>query len=528
MTEPGRLTLRWGTSTDKGKARDANEDRYLANGRMFVVADGMGGHAAGEVAAQIAIDLFQRAGGSPDLETLVDLTQQANVTVYERAQQQPKLRGMGTTVSGIAVVRPTLDDETDRVVDPVEQIIAGHDEEGEAIEKELAAALGDETPEPAPVDPVDPVEASAEFAVIPDEPRERVGVVNVGDSRVYLQRFGELVQLTEDHSLVETLVRDGRLTSTEARVHPRRNVLTRVVGVDPTIEVDGWEVVVEHGDRFMLCSDGLTTEVEHDAIEDTLGRLVDPQEAADELVRLALENGGRDNVTVIVVDVIDPSAPLIVPTPGIPGLATSGGVGFTTATDKRHAVGSGNSSRLQGPNIGGIEPGPRFRLRWRYPLMLLLVIAIGAGAVGTLGWYFHRTYYVKLDNGVVTVFQGKPTGLLWFKTHIVERTTIRPDQVSDSTRKDINVGVEEPNRNAADAYVARLKAQVLEIAKATSGAASTSTTTTSPGETSSTVPTSTPGQNTAPTVMSPDTAATTATLPAATTKAAATTAAATT
>jgi serine/threonine protein phosphatase PrpC len=143
MAEPGRLTLRWGSSTDKGKARDANEDRFLANGRIFVVADGMGGHAAGEVAAQIAIDLFQRAGGSPDLETLVDLTQQANVNVYERALMNPRLRGMGTTVSGIAVVRPTLDDDADKLVDPVELVIAGHDEEGEAIEKELAEALAD-------------------------------------------------------------------------------------------------------------------------------------------------------------------------------------------------------------------------------------------------------------------------------------------------------------------------------------------------------------------------------------------------
>ena len=127
----------------------------------------------------------------------------------------------------------------------------------------------------------------------------------MGDSRAYLFRDGGLAQLTEDHSVVADLVREGRITAEEAEVHPQRNIVTRVLGVYETVDVDLWPVDPVAGDRFLLCSDGLFNEVGADQISSVLRRLDDPAEAAAELVRLANEGGGRDNITVVVVDVVD-------------------------------------------------------------------------------------------------------------------------------------------------------------------------------------------------------------------------------
>ena len=130
-------------------------------------------------------------------------------------------------------------------------------------------------------------------------------VANVGDSRAYLFRGGDLTQLTEDHSMVADLMREGRISAEEAEVHPQRNIVTRVLGVYDQVDVDLWPVDAVRGDRLLLCSDGLFNEVAADQIAAVLRRLADPQEAAAELVRRALESGGRDNVTVLVLDVVD-------------------------------------------------------------------------------------------------------------------------------------------------------------------------------------------------------------------------------
>src|SRR5437870_10578968 len=143
------------------------------------------------------------------------------------------------------------------------------------------------------------------LALVEEDGEERLAVVNVGDSRAYLLQQGELSQLTEDHSLVEELVREGRLSPEDAIDHPQRSMITRALGLEPDVEVDSWQLLPFAGDRVLLCSDGLTNEISDDRIESTLRRLGDPQEAADELVRLARDAGGGDNITVIVVDVVD-------------------------------------------------------------------------------------------------------------------------------------------------------------------------------------------------------------------------------
>ncbi len=240
------MELTFAAATDVGRQRTHNEDNFLIDKklRLFLVADGMGGHAAGEVASGIAVQLLgDTFSGDRSAAGLADAVRAANRAVWERAQQQSDLRGMGTTLTAVALVE--------------------------------------------------------------DDGQEVLAVVNVGDSRAYRLQQGELEQLTEDHSLVEELVRSGRLSAEEAQVHPQKHVLTRVLGVDPDVEVDCFRIIPYAGDRFLLASDGLFNEVDDRTIASVLRRSDDPDAAAAELVELAKGNGGSDNITVVVVDVVD-------------------------------------------------------------------------------------------------------------------------------------------------------------------------------------------------------------------------------
>jgi serine/threonine protein phosphatase PrpC len=243
-----RVSLRAGASTSAGRVRTNNQDRFLVvDDRLFIVADGMGGHVGGEVAAQLTVETLARLGSGEDMlraEAVIAQVETANLGILTRARTEPDLRGMGTTLTGIAVVE------------------------------------GDDTT-PA-----------------------LLLVINVGDSRTYWLRGGDLEQLSEDHSVVGELQREGKLTAVDARTHKSRSVLTRALGVEPDVECDVLEIVPIVGDRFLICSDGLPTELTDQTIAATLRQLRDPQEAAAALVREAVDHGGRDNVTVIVVDVV--------------------------------------------------------------------------------------------------------------------------------------------------------------------------------------------------------------------------------
>src|SRR5215213_1578207 len=237
--------LQAGAATDVGRVRQMNEDRFLADERIFAVADGVGGHQAGEVASQTSVETLLREfnEGEPTVDGLVAAAEAANQAVWQLAQGSREKRGMGTTLTALALVQVDGDEE--------------------------------------------------------------LALINVGDSRAYLLQNGELMQLTEDHSLVEELVRDGKLTPAEAQVHPQRSIITRALGMEPVIEVDSWEIIPYTGDRILLCSDGLTNELSDERIASTLRQLADPQEAAHDLVRQARAAGGSDNITVVVVDVVD-------------------------------------------------------------------------------------------------------------------------------------------------------------------------------------------------------------------------------
>ena len=193
------------------------------------------------------------------------------------------------------------------------------------------------------------------LALVVSGDQDRLAIANVGDSRIYVYAGDEFEQLTEDHSLVAQLVRDGTLTASQADRHPQRNVLTRALGIDPEVNVDAWEVLPFAGDRFVLCSDGLSNELTDDQIAAVLRRLAEPQEAANELVRLANDNGGRDNITVVVVDIMGDER-----TDGVAVSATKQRVpdmaGFETALD--HETVDGPTVRCGRRRTGGpCQPG---------------------------------------------------------------------------------------------------------------------------------------------------------------------------
>lgn len=239
--------LAWGAATDAGRVRDTNEDSYVAEPMVFVVADGMGGHQAGEVASELAATTLKDrlSGGAPSADVVVAAVVEANAHIFQTAHTNAAQRGMGTTLTAIAVM-PQADGRP-----------------------------------------------------------EQLAIVNVGDSRCYLQRGGMLVRATIDHSYVQELIATGHITEAEARNHPRRNIVTRALGIEPTVRVDSWVLPTVRGDRFVLCSDGLVDEVEDDDILRVLSLHAEPQEAARALVAAAVAAGGRDNVTVVVVDVVD-------------------------------------------------------------------------------------------------------------------------------------------------------------------------------------------------------------------------------
>ncbi len=233
-----------GAATHVGRVREANEDSFLCANGLYFVADGMGGHSAGEVASDIAVttlrEVLSEAGNivlaSDDIAAAV---RHANTAIHSESVLDSTKAGMGTTLTGLAVSNPF---------------------------------------------------------------DHKAVVANVGDSRTYLWRHGELRQITKDHSHVQSLVDRGAITRAEARVHHQRNIVLRAMGIDSNVEIDTFEVDIEDGDRFIICSDGLVDEADDNEIEAEVRSSIGPQDLADRLVALANANGGRDNVTVLVVD----------------------------------------------------------------------------------------------------------------------------------------------------------------------------------------------------------------------------------
>jgi PPM family protein phosphatase len=463
--------LRVGAASDPGRIRAVNEDSWLLAAPVFAVADGMGGHRAGDVASRVALEALRAANIDPTLEGLIEGIRAANVAVFERASNEPELRGMGTTLCAVTLLSADGDGD------------AG----GDADASTGGEAAGGE----------------------PAGGGERMAVANVGDSRAYLFRDGELQQLTHDHTLVQTMVDDDRITPEEAAVHPQRHIVTRALGIDRDVEVDTWEIVPFAGDRFLVCSDGLFNEVDDDRIAAVLRRLSDPDDAARELVRLANEGGGRDNITVVLVDVVDDddrsaraSAALagepVTTGPREPDLA-----GFSSPAPADGTADAGDATAM----VAAVTTAPRpvarpsrrqrraarrarRRVTWRVVLFTILVLAV-LGAAGTAVWWYGRnTYFVAFDGADVAVFRGRPGGFLWFDPTLVERAGIARDEVPASMVDRLEDGEDQPTLDDAREFVANLEDQIDSVGGQPGTSPGTTPATTAPDVTIETTTTS--------------------------------------
>lgn len=335
------IALRYAARSDLGLLRGGNEDSGYAGPRLLVVADGVGGHAAGEVASSVTVSVLsaldEEAPGGDLLDRLSSGVHSANTYLRDMVRGDPDLHGMSTTVTAL--------------------LRAG----------------------------------------------SRFGLVHVGDSRCYLLRGGELQQITHDHTFVQGLVDEGRITPEEADQHPQRSVITNALDGAETLDLDLSVREARVGDRYLLCSDGLSGVVSADTLRETLAGNDRPEDAVERLVELALRGGGPDNITAIVADVVEVDAsPSAVPVV----------VGAAAASVNRRTVGSSAAAKAAAlsPQLdeaeGDFEVADRATHPVRRVLLSLLVLALlGAAGFGAWRWS-QQQYYVGAQDEKVAIFQG--------------------------------------------------------------------------------------------------------------------------
>jgi serine/threonine protein phosphatase PrpC len=387
------LSLRFAARSDVGLLRDLNEDAMYAGPRLLAIADGMGGHAAGEVASRIAIEtvapLDDESPGSDLVGSLREAVEAASGYLHDMVTADNALDGMGTTLTAL--------------------LFAG----------------------------------------------QRLGLVHVGDSRCYLMRDGMLTQITHDHTLVQHLVDEGRITPEEASTHPQRSWITRSLTGHGELELDLSIREARIGDRYLLCSDGLSGPVSENTIAEALRTAPDPQAACDQLVELALRAGGPDNVTAIVADVVDDD----VEEDPIVGGSAADAIQPTTDGDTPAARAARIHRRRRVDPRGGHDDAAaaaprrrRGRLAW---VIALIAVVVVAGAVGT--YLFARTQYYVGTTGkppVVAVYRG--IGSL---ASVDARTDIPVSALPEYEQANLRDHIDAGGRNAAGAVVARLRAE---------------------------------------------------------------------
>jgi PPM family protein phosphatase len=391
------VRLATGRATDTGQLRTNNEDAFLIDEQhsLYALADGMGGHQAGDVASRTAIEALRAAFASgTEIEPSIE---RANEAVWARAGTSPDLTDMGTTLTALTIAGPR-------------EIVVGH----------------------------------------------------VGDSRAYLLHNGELSRITADHSLVEDLVREGRLTPEEAESHPQRAIITRAIGLAEHVDVDTYRVPVESGDRILLCSDGLSDMVRDREIESIARNEPDPQRATELLVNAANAAGGHDNITVVIVEVLDVDAPAAADVPPID-------------TD-------GEAEAEPAEETAAAPPVRRARLRtFGGALLVLLPVLLIVGiAFGVLGWYARKSYFVGTQNSEVVIFKGVPGGVLGWDPTVEQRTGIKVADLPQLTQEHVQTNSTRGSLDTAESYVTRLQGE-------TTTTSTTTTTTTIKPKTTTTV-----------------------------------------
>ena len=514
--------LRSGSATDVGRVRPINQDMPLERPNLYAVADGMGGHVGGEVAARVAVETLDQAfEREPTVGGLREAFSEANAAVWYESQSNADLRGMGTTLTAVALVGG-------------------------------------------------------------DGGRDVLALANVGDSRAYVYSDGYLFQVTADHSLAEERMRHGEMTEAEAAVHPQRHILTRALGVSSEVQTDMWELQLQTGDRVLLCSDGLSNEVGMDEMADVLGEVRDPEEAAGRLVDAANDHGGADNITVIIVDVqvgedgpdgaskvtpigvsgaattladaadvtaaaaavpngdappaIDEPAPGgddatsdmtgvlplsdLAPLPAVSDsdtLAPGARLGFGSETKTlgeegprtgEFLLGSGavsvarTSTRIplaeQAPAPSDTSPkrkekesrrerrrrlGLQRRVTFRVLGFILLLAAVPVAAYFVTRWYAYDNWIVTLRGDQVVVLQGQPGGVLWFHPRVVDRTGVTKAQLSPTAANALISGVQKSSLHDARTWLSTVMIAATPPPPTTTTVpkASTTTTTTARG-----------------------------------------------
>lgn len=344
--------ISFGSRTDIGYVRDHNEDSLIIIPPLFAVADGMGGHEAGEIASEITVNtLAELAPSHLDAEGLTAAVEAANYNVMKAPRQGIGRDGMGTTLTAAML-------------------------EG-----------------------------------------ERLLIAQVGDSRAYLLHKGHLQQITRDHSLMADLIEAGQITPEEARVHPNRSVITRAIGSDIHMRPDIYELNVDAGDRILLCSDGLSSMISNNAIESIMRRQSDAQHCADELVTAALENGGADNVTVVVADV----------------------PGFSEVREKKRA----HKSRV-----------------FYIGLAIALVAVIFTAGFGGYAFISNSAYLIE-ENGKVSVYRGTPDDFMGIKLSTLDHTTnVDVDKLQPGVANRIKEGMSVSSIDEANSLIAAYEEEI--------------------------------------------------------------------
>nr|MBA2601013.1 Stp1/IreP family PP2C-type Ser/Thr phosphatase [Actinomycetota bacterium] len=389
------MNVAYGAKSDVGRVREANEDSYLIADPLFVVADGMGGHIAGDVASSTAVKVIQDESGDASSEnpgTLSKIISDANAAIWDKAQSDPALRGMGTTCTLVLV------DES------------------------------------------------------------RVHIAHVGDSRAYRLREGHLEQLTEDHTLVGRMVQEGRLSLEEAQHHPQRSIITRALGVDEDVQVDLETVELSEGDRLLICSDGLSSMVDDRPIESVLASESDPQRAADRLIEVANEAGGDDNITVVVIDFEKASgaARRIVPAAEPAEDEGSGqGVNDQAEESARPPPPTPMRERDEEPE----PERPRRRWVGKLVVALLVLLLLAGGAYAAARYTLSNSWYVGLaTSGEVAIFSGIPDDIAGLELREVEETSsIALEDLPEFKRDDLRTGIKTASLEEAQSTLANLE-----------------------------------------------------------------------
>lgn len=431
------LALRYAARSDIGLGRYSNnQDSGYAGPHLLVIADGMGGHAAGDVASSTAIARLvalddEAAGGGDALARLTQALAEANQDLRDRVAAEPNLHGMGTTVTAI--------------------LHSGN----------------------------------------------KLALAHIGDSRGYLLRDGTLTQLTHDHTFVQTLVDEGRLTEEEARNHPQRNLITRVLTGEREDTPDLSIRDAKPGDTYLLCSDGLTGVVSEETLAEVLGEESDVTARAEALIDLALKGGASDNVTCIVADVVDldhvsgpPTSPEVVGAAALHEITTSSApadspAGKAAALARQTAAAAGADGDADDGDDEGAEPPKRKRHKGMLLLLVVLVVGlVGGGGYAAYAWS-QQQYFVGTQAGNVAIYRGLPqdVGPVHLSS-LYERQDLPVEELPSYWRDQVQQRITASNLPKARAVVENLRQQAALCASPTA------TPTTSPTTTPTTSPTS--------------------------------------